>query len=142
MMDLSFAWTTPALVAGRKSCTRRDWDAGYARRFPGGAIVTALNRQRRHGGKPVAAIRILRAPYLESTAEAPDSDYQAEGFDYLETLGVKVDKMAPRVLWRVWHHPSMARPMWVVRFELVELTAFGLQLRDQDRIGAGAARLL
>lgn len=81
-------------------------------------------------------------PYLESTAEAPQSDYQAEGFDYLESLGVKVDKMAPRVLWRVWHHPSHARPMWVVRFELVELTALGLQLRDQDKIGAGAARLL
>ena len=141
-MDLSFAWTTPALVAGRKSCTRRDWDAGYARRFPGGAIVTALNRQRRHGGKPVAAIRILRAPYFESTAEAPPSDYQAEGFDYLEALGAKVDGLAPRTLWRVWHLRSRARSMWVVRFELVELTAFGLQLRDQAEIGAGTVRLL
>lgn len=141
-MDLSFAWTTPALVAGHKSCTRRDWSEEYASRFRAGEIATALNRQRRHGGQPVAAVRILQAPYFESTALAPESDWKAEGFEYLETLGVKVDKMRPRVLWRVWHHPSMAHGMWVVRFELVELTALGLQLRDQDKIGAGVARLL
>jgi hypothetical protein len=32
-MDISFAWTTPALVADRKRCTRRDWSADYAARF-------------------------------------------------------------------------------------------------------------
>ena len=141
-MDLSFAWTTPALVSGHKTVTRRDWDEGYARRFPGGDLVTALDRQRRHGGKPVGLIRIVRAPYLESTAEAPDSDWEAEGFAFLEPLGIKVDKLSPRTLWRVWHMPIHAKPMWVVRFELVRLTPWGEHLRDQDRVGAGVRRLL
>jgi hypothetical protein len=44
-MDLSFAWTTPALIADRKSCTRRDWSADYAARFRDG-----LNRDAMLGG--------------------------------------------------------------------------------------------
>lgn len=32
-MIVSFAWTTGAFLAGRKSRTRREWDDAYARRF-------------------------------------------------------------------------------------------------------------
>jgi hypothetical protein len=39
MMTISFAWTTPALLAGHKTVTRRDWDAEYAIRFAAGQLV-------------------------------------------------------------------------------------------------------
>lgn len=120
MRVISFAWTTAALVAGRKTVTRRNWTPRYAASFRGGEMVAAYDRQPRFGGKMVATIRLTCDPYLESTASAPRSDYEAEGFAYLEAEGIKVDGLSPRALWRVWHRPSTARMMWVVRFELVK----------------------
>jgi hypothetical protein len=113
---ISFAWTTPALLAGQKTVTRRDWKDRYAASFRAGDLVAAYDRQARFGGNRVAMIRLLRAPYKESTADAPDSDYEAEGFTYLEGIGALVDGVTPRVLWRAWHvYPKY---LWVVRFEL------------------------
>jgi hypothetical protein len=113
---ISFAWTTPALLAGQKAVTRRDWNDRYAASFRAGEMVAAYDRQARHGGKQVATIRLLRAPYKESTADAPASDYEAEGFTYLEGIGALVDGLTPRALWRAWHvYPEY---LWVVRFEL------------------------
>lgn len=81
-MIVSFSWTTSALLAGRKTVTRRGWDASYAKRFKPGMLVQAYDRSPRNGGKRVAIIRILSVTY-EADADAPDSDYEAEGFDYL-----------------------------------------------------------
>jgi len=118
-MPISFAWTTPALLAGVKTVTRRDWDDEYAARFRVGQLVAAYDRQPRYRGRQVATIRLAQAPYLQSTADAPESDWQAEGFAYLESVGAKVDGMRPKVLWRAWH--VYPQEMWVVRFELVEV---------------------
>lgn len=90
MKIISFAWTTPALLAGRKTVTRRDWQLGYASGFHAGDLVAAYNRSPRHGGRQVATIRLTRAPYLESTKEAPPEDYEAEGLAYLDSIGAKV----------------------------------------------------
>ena len=38
-----------------------------------------------------ATIRLAQAPYLQSTADAPESDWQAEGFAYLESVGAAGD---------------------------------------------------
>jgi len=119
MMTISFAWTTPALLAGVKTVTRRDWEPEYAARFKAGQLVAAYDRQPRYRGRQVAMIRLMQAPYRQSTAEAPESDWEAEGFAFLESVGAKVDGMRPKVLWRAWH--VFPREMWVVRFELVEV---------------------
>ena len=116
---VSFAWATPALLAGAKTVTRRDWRPRYAEQFRAGDEVLAYDRSPRYGGKPVARIRLTQRPYRESTRQAPPSDYQAEGFAHLEALGVKVDGLAPAVLWRAWH--MQPRVVWVVRFELLEV---------------------
>lgn len=42
MRIISFAWTSPALLAGAKTVTRRDWDDSYARRFSAGELVAAV----------------------------------------------------------------------------------------------------
>jgi len=119
LKQISFAWTTRALVAGAKTCTRRDWQDSWARQFHARDRVAAYDRQPRYGGQQVAVIELTQDPYRESTREAPESDWEAEGFAYLESVGSKVDGMDPAVLWRAWHvYPQV---LWVVRFELVRV---------------------
>ena len=119
MKIISFAWTTPALLAGRKTVTRREWSNDYARRFRAGDLVAAYNRNPRHGGRQIATIRLTREPYRESTRSAPEEDYEGEGFAFLQDDGVKVDGLPPDVLWRAWH--VFPQVMWVIRFEVVVL---------------------
>ena len=117
MRIISFAWTTPALLAGRKTVTRREWDDSYASRFGEGEPVAVYDRSPRYGGKQVATIQLTRVPYRESTRDAPDSDYEAEGFAYLDSIGAKVDGLAPWTLWQTWKLEP--RTLWVVRFKLL-----------------------
>lgn len=62
MRIISFAWTTPALLAGRKTCTRRDWTYGYAANFALGEEVAAYDRSPRAFGQRVATIRLTALP--------------------------------------------------------------------------------
>lgn len=120
MRAISFAWTTPALVAGRKTVTRRDWSDRYAASFRAGEFVAAWNRQPRfRGARQVAVIRLTAAPAKESTVRIPTDDWEGEGFAYLEEIGARVDGLTPRALWTAWR--VQPREMWVVRFEVVSL---------------------
>lgn len=130
-MIISFAWTTPALISGHKTVTRRDWTAEYASHFRAGQLVEAWSKQPRfHGALPVAMIELERDPYLERTDEAPDSDWFAEGFEYLQKLApdapVRINGLLPRQLWREWRGEistgsRLPHRMWVVRFRVVGL---------------------
>jgi uncharacterized protein YqfB (UPF0267 family) len=55
---ISFAWTTPQLLAGKKTVTRRDWSDKYARQFRAGDLVQVYDKSPRAGGKRVAVIEI------------------------------------------------------------------------------------
>ena len=117
MKRISFVWTVEALRAGRKTVTRRAWKNQYAWTFRKGTLVAAYDRQTRHGGHQVATIRLTADPIKDSTALAPDEDYEAEGFAYMEEHGLKVDGLPPKTLWRAWQlYPQF---LWVIRFELV-----------------------
>jgi len=83
MRIISFAYTTPALLAGRKTVTRREWDADYACLFHAGDQVAAWDKSPRYGGKQVGVIQLLQDPYPEDLADMTESDYEAEGFAYL-----------------------------------------------------------
>ena len=120
MRIVSFAWTTPALLARRKTCTRSKWLGRFAERFQAGELVQAWDKQPRFKGKRVGIIRLTEKPYLESTADAPDSDWEAEGCAYLESIGAKVGKLPPRQLWRIWRELK-PQELWIVRFEVVEI---------------------
>ena len=117
MSIISFAWTTSALLAGRKTCTRRDWSPQYARQFREGDLVDAFNRSPRHGGKKVAVIRLTSVTF-ENTRDMPDSDYEAEGFGYLTEIGAKVNGATPDELWAEWR--GVWRGMYVVRFKVLD----------------------
>lgn len=83
-MIVSFAWTTGALLAGRKTCTRRRWSDEYfqqwVRAYQEGRIVhDAYDRSPRAGGHKVAEIRLTCRPYWERLGDMPDVDVQNEG---------------------------------------------------------------
>ena len=115
MKIISFAWTTPALIAGRKTVTRRDWDRDYAERFQAGELIAAYDRSPRFKGKQVATIRLTEKPHFCN--ETPIEDWEGEGFAYLESIGAKVNGHTPRELWDDWREETPF--MWVVRFEVV-----------------------
>lgn len=124
---ISFAYMTPAMLAGVKKVTRRDWDAEYARRFQSGELIKAYDRSPRFGGSHVAYIRLTRRPYFEPIAQMPDDDYVLEGFKYLYEhpeirpkmiFGEKVTRETFSWDWFCdWR--ASGESLWVVRFELV-----------------------
>ena len=83
MKRIVFAWMTPALVAGRKTCTCRDWDGDYAQRFRVGDVIAAYDRSPRYRGTQIATLRLTHdATYgrLIDVLGGFDAAYEAEGF--------------------------------------------------------------
>lgn len=79
---ISFSWTSPPLIAGRKTMTWRDWDDTYARQFKPGQLVAAYNRSPRNHGVMVATIRITSVEKIP-ISHLTDEDYELEGLAYL-----------------------------------------------------------
>ena len=101
MRFISFSYLTPAVLDGTKTVTRRDWKDSFAKGFR---------------GKPVATIRLALDPYKEDSRNVPASDWALEGFDWLDEHD-QGDKA-----WAIWKDWTIInpRPLWVIRFELVE----------------------
>jgi hypothetical protein len=126
---ISFAWTSPAVLVGQKTVTRRDWDPNYARRFRKGDEVLAYNRSQRAGGKPIARLRLTADPSWERDWDMPDSDYEGEGFAYLAQhpeLLPKSNRHAwmrncSRESFDEWRFADRDARSWVIRFELIEV---------------------
>ena len=119
-MIISFAWTTPALLAGAKTMTRRDWDADYARRFRAGMLVDAYDRSPRARGRKIAMIRLTRDPYFERVRGSLTPEVcRREGFDWLREHGQAAT--VERILASWDADPDLHE--WVVEFELVSVEA-------------------
>ena len=108
-MDISFAWTTPALLAGKKTVTRRDWSDDYAQKFPVGSFHNATNKQRRFGGKTIGRIKIVsirREPLLRML---DDPDYGAKEIELegglwdnaIHFVSSFCDKTGTDYVWRI-----------------------------------------
>lgn len=59
MLIMSFAHTADALVAGRKTVTRRCWKESHAAKFTPGTLVAAWDHLPHRGGKKIAVLRIV-----------------------------------------------------------------------------------
>lgn len=107
MMEISFAWTKKELLSNKKTVTRRRWKDKYARLFRKQNIVTAIDMDRRYGGKGIARILITDV-YKERLRDMPVSDLKAEGGRwptveaFAENLGL-----------------TLNHSVWVIRFRLV-----------------------
>jgi hypothetical protein len=75
MKIISFAWTTPALLQGHKTVTRRMWKKQLVNP---GDLVQAYNRSPRFKGKPVALIKILDIR-TEPLSAVTDQEEKLEG---------------------------------------------------------------
>jgi len=126
MKIISFAYTTPALLARQKTVTRREWKHSYATSFGQHDRLLAYDRSPRSGGRQVGIIQLTERPYLEHISKMPDDDYYAEGFDYLD----KADKAGYFLQNGKYHNIreyfDIQRryadvTLWVVRFEILEL---------------------
>lgn len=121
-MIISFSWTTPALLAGQKTVTRRDWKPEHAAKFKAGQLLDAWNTTPRNvRGNPhkVAVIRLTQDPYLELSSEIPDADWYGEGFEYAMEHDLRFErKTTARQVWDFWK--TSPHYQWVVRFEVVE----------------------
>ena len=131
MPIITFAWTTPALVTGAKTTIRQPWSDTVAARFRAGMEAAAYDRVGTSGGRQVAAIRLREAPVRQPFSEIPDEDYEAEGWDWLHEHasllpGYITASDFSREAFARWR----TRPgsIWVVRYELVGLTPYGLSL--------------
>ena len=128
-MIISFAHTTPALMARRKTVTRREWKdstlATAVRAFEKGSRIDAWSQRASvPGARKVGEIVLVEKPRRESIALMPDSDWEAEGFAYLEEQGLDCMGMTPRALWADWRrdlHVARPREFVVVRFRVVTL---------------------
>lgn len=132
-MLISFAWTTPALLAGAKTMTRREWNDDYAARFKAGQLVDAWNQTPRVNSarrgialaRKVATIRITRAPYRQRLGSMTNGDYAREGFRWMWEMNDGPE--AAQRAYAIWHdwQQTPDRELWVVEFELVEVLGVG-----------------
>ena len=119
MKIISFAETTVALLAGRKTCTRRQWTRRHALQFRQDEIVQAWDKSPRAGGRRVALLQLLSSPVLDPAV--PESDWEAEGVAFMEEHRLTLFKGAtPRQVWESWARPNGTAGLWVVRFKLME----------------------
>ena len=84
MMIISFAWTTQAIIQGKKTETRRFWNYDYMERFWKSCQANDMrfigyNKSPRFGGCPIALCRIKQKPYLQDLKFVTDADEKAEG---------------------------------------------------------------
>ena len=123
-MIVSFAWTTPALLAGAKTMTRREWSPAHAAKFHVGDLVDAWNQTPRVNSarrgiaiaRKVATIRITRAPHVAWSTDLTEEDYDREGFNWLKAHGEWVQVAQVVEGWGV-----ARRLLYVVEFKLVSV---------------------
>lgn len=131
---ISFGSTTPALVTGNKTVTRRAWKEATARQFHKDDLVPAYDRNPRYRGQQVALIRLAADPVLEPMSAMPDSDYADEGFTWLCLNAWRLPPSTmelPLDWYRFYEWRNDGSQLWVVRFEVETLTPAGVALRDK-----------
>lgn len=125
MIIISFAMTTAALRAERKSVTRREWTDEYAERVKrslekSGGLAQAWSASPHRKGEKVGIVRVLSIE-KEKTCEIPDSDWEAEGFAYMVEKGLNLGKnLTCEKLWRLWRQDP-EKKAYTIRFEITEL---------------------
>lgn len=121
MRIIAFAETTPALLAGAKTVTRRYWNDRYAQSFAAGEMLQAWDKSPRTGkGQRVGTIRLTAAPERQRANEIMPSDWAAEGFAFMEANGLTLfGGKTPGEVYNAWAGAPDSETLWVVRFELI-----------------------
>lgn len=88
MMIISMAWTTQAVIARIKTCTRRDWKPRMVARHKKGVLLQVCDKVLFAGGHKIdgLVIELTADAVQEHISTMPDSDYKAEGFAHLDSI--------------------------------------------------------
>lgn len=117
MKIISFAWTTKALLEGKKTQTRRFWNDKYAKTFRAGQLIQAYDKNPRAGGKPVAIIRLTCDAWKQKLQDLTHRQFLAEGgFMYWKHGHEFIDMMLSQ---------GKGDKVWVLEFELVAVAVHG-----------------
>ena len=119
MQIISFAWTTPALLAQAKDRTRRGWTADYARRFHVCMNCQGFDKGARNGGRGVAIVQLTQDPYLERTGKMTEEDYAGEGFLWMEQNHYTMRGQHPREYFEKWKATN--EMLYVVHFQILRV---------------------
>ena len=115
---ISFAWTSRALIAERKTRTRRKWNDKYAKKFKKGDIIKAYDRSPLYGGRAIKVLRLTADPVKEDIRNMPNSDYEREGFKFMEENDIKIWKKDPKTAFKEWKEEG--GDYYIIDFEFVK----------------------
>lgn len=128
-MIIVFSWTTDAFLAGFKTVTRREWTPRTLHAVANAQLLEAYDRNPRQHGQAIATIKLSEPP--RRSRLLPVSDYDAEGFKWLDDYGYSLNGQRPYELWNAFDAQRETEPpLVVVRFRVVALTPYGQQLRQ------------
>lgn len=116
-MWISFAWTIEKVLDGSKTSTIRPWADKHAAKFKEGDRVKAYNRNPRNGGKPMAVIRITRAPFKGTLHDLVYERHRLEKEGHPADGGMTIQEFLDTYFPMV---PPDAE-MWCLEFELTEV---------------------
>ena len=121
MKIISFAKTTPALLMGAKTMTRRYWADRYALTFKRGDVCQAWNWSPRTkkihpDAQKVAEVWLIKAPYKQRTSLMTESDFEREGFAFMEENGMDIEGQNVRRFFDEWKAED-SEP-WVIEFAM------------------------
>jgi len=139
---LSFAWTTPAVLASHfqpdltcKTRTRRDWASKTQDWWfrlvdqHGGVHVKAWDKSPRFGGKPFGVVLVHKVTLNAPACAVQPANWTLEGFDMLQAIGQEFQKGHSALsLWRWWRSQPENYRLTVIDFRLVEVNEYGRQL--------------
>ncbi|MCE9500836.1 MAG: hypothetical protein K8R21_10105 [Leptospira sp.] len=119
MKIISFGYTADPYIAGVKSVTRRNWLDKYALQFDPPEIFSGYDKSPRFGGKKAKESRLISLT-KEHISTMPDSDYEAEGFKWLDEHPQFIHKIykdfsSMHQFFLAWR--KLDKFYWVVRFE-------------------------
>ncbi len=138
MRIISMAWTSSAFRAGRKFCTRRSWATRYAMSFtPGEHVQVWEKSQRIPSAKRIGVISLEARPLLEDIADAPDEDYEREGFAFYHEHPELLPRSAPwpDCSWDTWlTWKQTGGELWVIRFQIVTIDEILIPPSRQERL--------
>lgn len=133
-MNISFAWTTGALLWGDKDVTRRYWPERYAMQCARLRNHTAVDKVTFAGGKVVAKIEVVDVAQtsIEALILDPDrlrAEWQREGGAWYWPTPEDFVKLF--LDGKKHARGAQLKPLWRVELRLGELTDHGKRLREE-----------
>lgn len=137
-MIVSDGLTWPAIMAQRKSVTRRDWQRKTALRFKRGVVFQSYHNAPFAGGKLIAMCRMTHDAYPEAIGVMPDEDWIAEGFAHLHLNQWKIPEKVMSETWAQdgcslrafmrWRKELDDKVVWVARYVIEDVTSEGVAM--------------